>query len=162
MKSSHPLTPMLVGALAVAVITGVGGYLFVPYGTTSNLATTASSEVATVVASSATTTNAASTATNYKDGTYTATTSYRVPHGSVNSIKVTLTVKAGVITAAKTVNDTSDRESAGYVDSFESNIESAIVGSSLNGASASRVGGASLTSVAFDDALQTIVNDAKA
>jgi hypothetical protein len=48
-----------------------------------------------------------------------------------------------------------------YIDSFDSSIKSVVIGKSLD-MSLSRVGGASLTTHGFEDALATIANQAKA
>ena len=49
-----------------------------------------------------------------------------------------------------------------YIDSFVSAVQNAVVGKGVDGLSPSRIGGASLTTQAFDDALATIRTDAKA
>lgn len=129
---------------------------------TARTGTTSSS----VSASSPTTTqqssSAASATSTYKDGTYTTTTRYGVPHGAMNTVTVKLTVSGGTVTAVSTSHDYQDPESAGYIDWFNQDIESAVVGQSLGNVSVSRVGGASLTSMAFDNALDTIRSDARA
>ena len=164
MKSSNRFTPMLVGVLAVAIVAGVGGYLFVPHDIADKIAggSSTSANVSQVTTSPATTSTTTSTAQSYKDGTYNATASYRVPGGGTNSVQVTLTVKSDTITAVSVSNNISESQPQYYTDSFAANIESAVVSTPLKSAYASRVGGASLTSGAFDDALQAITNDAKA
>jgi uncharacterized protein with FMN-binding domain len=104
---------------------------------------------------------ASSSSSGYKDGTYNATSSYYVPGGQ-NSLAVTLTISGGTVTDVKTSSTVDSYQSQRYVDSFNSSISSAVVGSTLDNASQSRVGGASLTTSAFDDALSTITNNAKA
>ncbi len=96
----------------------------------------------------------------YKNGTYTKTVTYSVPHEK-NTIKVTLTVKDGAITQVSNEHDYADRESTRYVDRFENAISTAVVGKKLDNISLSRVGGASLTTRGFMNALSAIVNDAK-
>lgn len=98
----------------------------------------------------------------YKDGTYTAAVSYRVPHGNQNMLSATVTVKNGMITAAQTKDSYTDHESAEYIDMFEQSLTSEVVGKPLDGFSASRIGGASLTTAAFTNALATIQQHAKA
>ncbi len=179
MKTTNSSTPVIVGALAIASI--VGAALFVATQsnpTSTSLALTASSQTATKETTSQTTetavnttpattssnANASATAANtsgYKDGTYSASGNYSVPRGN-NSIQVSLTVKNGVVSSVKTSHNYNDRESGMYIDSFDSRIESAVVGKSLGDISLSRVGGASLTTYGFEDALSTIANQAKA
>ena len=98
----------------------------------------------------------------YKDGTYKATTSYYVPHGANNSLTASVTVSGGKVSAVTVNNNYSDQESSYYIDSFVSAVQNAVVGKSIDGLSLSRIGGASLTTQAFDDALATIRTDAKA
>lgn len=47
-----------------------------------------------------------------------------------------------------------------YIQDFESALNSAVVGQNLSGASFSRIGGASLTTSAFNDALDQIMTQA--
>lgn len=99
---------------------------------------------------------------SYKDGTYTATQSYFVPHGGSNSVKVTLTVANGKISAVTTNDQYTDGESSFYVNSFESSVSSDASGQSLGDYSPSRIGGASLTTEAFAQAVDTIRTQAAA
>ena len=92
----------------------------------------------------------------YKDGTYTASSRYHVPHGGTNTMSATVTIASGRITAVKTNDTYTDGESAMYVDSFDTSANSSVVGTSLANASFSRIGGASLTTSAFDSVLDTI------
>jgi hypothetical protein len=172
MDSSYSRTPKIIGGLAVAIVIGVGSFLAVSGVTattssTATITTTATSQTtssaAPVVATTADTTTMTTSLTSlvYKDGTYNATATYRVPGGQ-NSLTATLTIVSDKITVVKTTNSYDDRESQRYVDSFNSGISSAVVGSSLSDAYVGRVGGATLTTGAFDDVLRTIMNDAKA
>ncbi len=174
MQSSSTNTPKVIGSLAVAVVLGVGGFLFIsgatakPSGSltstsTSSTSSSQSTPAASTVASTTSTTPvaASSSSSGYKDGTYNATSSYYVPGGQ-NSLAVTLTISGGTVTDVKTSSTVDSYQSQRYVDSFNSSISSAVVGSTLDNASQSRVGGASLTTSAFDDALSTITNNAKA
>ncbi len=163
MRSSNQLTPRILGELAFAVIVGAGGYLYLT--SSPPVATTKSTKSLTSSSPRQTTTPIMATHQMmlvYKNGTYSATATYSVPSGAQNDIKVTLTIQGDTIIAVTTNNNISESQSQYYVDSFNSNINSAVVGSALTDAYAGRVGGASLTSNAFDDALRTIVNDAKA
>lgn len=179
MQSPSTQTPKVIGSVAVAIVLGVGGFLFMsgatakPSGSlTSSSTSSSSSSQSTPVAStvapstassvaSAASSPAATSSSPYKDGTYNATSNYYVPGGR-NSLTVTLTISSGSITDVKTNSTADSYQSQSYVDSFNSNISSAVVGSTLDNASQSRVGGASLTTSAFDDALNTITNNAKA
>jgi len=151
---------------ALAIATGV--YLFgggnesktVTTPTTTTDATASTSDTGTSSSTNTQTTSTVSS-TSYKDGTYSATSSYYVPHGS-NSLTAKITIANNKITAVTVNDDYSDSESAMYIDSFESAIKNTVIGQDLGSLSLSRVGGATLTTQAFDDALTTIRNDAKA
>ncbi|MEO5949727.1 MAG: hypothetical protein ABIP74_04955 [Candidatus Saccharimonas sp.] len=163
-----------IGSIAVIASAGLGGFLLATakdgssvtptINSTSQTTTTAiSAPTASPSAATETATNTTALATSgYKDGTYKANTSYRVPHGGSNSLSATITVSGGKITAVKTSDNYSDGESAMYVDSFESSVSSSAVGISLANATFSRIGGASLTTDAFDAVLDTIRTQAKA
>jgi len=111
---------------------------------------------------SSSTNGSTSTTGSYKDGTYTATGYYMVPHGDTNSVKTTLKVSGGKITSVSTMNNTQDSESEMYISSFKQYVESEVVGQSLNGYYGSRIGGASLTTDGFNQTLDTIRRDAAA
>jgi uncharacterized protein with FMN-binding domain len=164
---------IVIGTVAILAAAGIGGaVLFATpdtmFPSTSSL--TSSSATASIAQSSASSTgssqsSAASTASNslvtsYKDGTYTASISYYVPHGGTNSLSTTIVVSGGVITSVKTSNNYTDRESGMYIDDFNSSVASSAEGKQLANYSPSRIGGASLTTSAFDDVLDTIRSQA--
>jgi len=156
---------VVLGSVAVIATAGfTAGALFL--GGSDENTNTGSSNIS--AASGSTTTDQptssadAGSQSDYKDGTYTASASYRVPHGYSNSIQTTITVKDGTVTSVKVNNDATDRESSEYIDWFEQDLEGEVVGKSLAGLSPSRIGGASLTTAAFDDTLDTIERDATA
>jgi|JI10StandDraft_1071094.scaffolds.fasta_scaffold366592_2 uncharacterized protein with FMN-binding domain len=181
MKTTNSSTPIIVGALSIASIVGAAGFVLThtkPTATpsaanpatsqtaikeTTSQSTDTAAATADTTTNTSTTTNSSASSSGYKDGTYSASASYTVPHGYSNDLLVKLTVANGVVSSVSTDNTYSDRESQMYVDSFEREIKSAVVGKSLSSlTSLSRVGGASLTTYAFDDALATIANQAKA
>ncbi|MCA9366996.1 FMN-binding protein [Candidatus Kaiserbacteria bacterium] len=100
-------------------------------------------------------TNSTNTTTNNSDGTYTTTASYLVPHGT-ESMSVTVTVADNIITAVDVTHSGSDRESQQYQNRFDKNIESAVIGKNIDSLTLSRVGGASLTTQAFKNAITKI------
>jgi len=162
----------VVGTVAILATTGtVGALLFTQQDTTSSSGTTTASQNTTSASTGSTTTGttsttastSASTATSgYKYGTYTASQSYSVPHGGQNTVKATITIASGKITAVTTSDDYTDGESAQYVYSFENSVSGVVVGQSIGSTSFSRIGGASLTSSAFYNALDTIATQAQA
>ena len=168
-------TFIIVGTSAILIAAGLGGsYLFfakdaatsTPEVATSASAstTTGGSQATTTPSTSTSNTSSTTTATSsgYKDGTYSATSNYSVPHGYSNSIGVSITVKDGMVTAVETDQNYSDRESEMYIDCFESLLQNAVVDKAIKNLQLNRIGGATLTTAAFDDALDSIRNDAKA
>ena len=94
--------------------------------------------------------------TNSSTKTYTAAITYRVPSPEQNSITVNLTVTDGVITAADVNNIANSPESKQYSSRFMSSYKTVVVGQKLSDISLTRVGGASLTSNAFNAAVNAI------
>lgn len=187
MKSTNTSTPKIVGAVVMVSIIAIAAYVFVLSGSDSKstVASTSSSTVASTQNSSQqTATNSSSAAqpttqqantnttsstsstpvtsntSGIKDGTYSSSTDYSVPKGETNSISVTLTVKDGNITSVSTQNDYTDHESAQFISSFKSSLSSKVVGKALKDFAASRIGGASLTTDAFNEAVSQIAQNA--
>jgi len=98
---------------------------------------------------------------SYKDGTYSATGSYSSPGGR-ESIKLTVTIKDGVIVSTSLDEKASNGEAKEYQDDFDNGYKTLVVGKNINEVSLSRVAGSSLTSNGFNDALDEIKSDAKA
>jgi len=155
---------LAIGSVAILAATGFGGYALFTGSEASSQPTSPTTVITQSISPAATTTTTTTTSTSnvYADGTYTAIANYLVPHGNVNSINLTLTVSADKITSASSTNKFSDGESAAYIDSFKSSLSSSVVGKPLGGVSYSRIGGASLTTSGFLQALKSIQNNAKA
>lgn len=114
--------------------------------------------------SSSTTSDDASGAgsSGYADGTYTADGSYTSPGGE-ETITVTLTLADGVIDDVEVENpETTNPNSLRYQGEFIDGIAEEVVGVPLDDVSVDRVGGSSLTSGGFEDALETIRDEAAA
>ena len=153
----------IVGAVAITAAAGIGGYtLFAtPDAQNAQASQVTASPISSSPSQSATSAPAASSAT-YKDGTYAAAASYRVPEGGQNTVNATLTITNGKIRTIQASGKYSDRQSSLYVDSFNSSVASDASGQSLASYSPSRIGGASLTTNAFDSVLDTIRTQASA
>lgn len=150
---------VIVGTVAILGTAGaVGALLFTQKDSATNDSTTTTTQSETSTSSSSGTTTTAST---YEDGTYTTTTKYQTPHGDTNSLKVSVTLSSGTIAAVTATTMYNDDESAEYADSFESSVSDVIVGQEIGSTPSSRIGGASLTSAAFYDALDTIATQAQ-
>lgn len=124
--------------------------------------TTPSEDTATNSTSTAPTTDSTSTTgVAYKDGSYSASSSYYVPHGN-ETIDVNLTLQDGVITDVSIQNSEGDRESAEYQEDFASVYKSYVVGKKIDGLRLGNVAGASDTTEGFDNAISQIASKALA
>lgn len=92
-------------------------------------------------------------------GTWTETGSYSTPGGQ-ESVKVTLTAKAGTVTALKVSGSGGTPNSRQYQSAFESGISSAVVGKPLATLKVGAVSGSSLTGNGFNAAVEKIRADA--
>lgn len=101
------------------------------------------------------------TASPYKDGSYTATGSYQSPAGS-ESIQVTLVLKDGIITDATVVSGAQDGMSKRYQNMFLSGYKALVVGKSIDQANLSVVSGSSLTPMGWNQAVANIKTQAAA
>ena len=174
MKSSYnQTTPKIVGGAVIGFIALAALYFFIyaPIATknSTNSQTTESNQTGTnsIAQEQQTNTTPQSVASNqtsttsaYKTGTYTASVNYVVPKSN-NNLTVQMTLDNGKVTSVKTTHDYTDRESDLYIANFDSLIEEQVTGKSISDLSIGRLGGASLTSNAFDDAIATIKNEAK-
>lgn len=125
------------------------------------VSTTSDTAASTTDSSSSATTSPAASTSTYKDGTYSATSSYYVPHGN-ESIQVDLTIKSGVVTDVSIVNSEGDHDSALYQQDFASVYKSYVVGKSINGLKIGVISGASDTTAGFNEALSQIQSKAQA
>lgn len=97
---------------------------------------------------------------NYMNGIYTVLQKYTV-EGKQDSITVQLTIQNDYASDLTDTYTYSSTKSKSYQDSFESKIRSLIVGKAINNISVSRVGGASVTTDAFNQAFSQIKNNAR-
>ncbi len=91
----------------------------------------------------------------YKDGTYTASSSYSVPEGT-EQITVTLTIADDIVVDATVVNDASRGDSRKYQSRFQSGYKAQVIGKNIDDIQLSRVSGSSLTPRGFNSALAKI------
>jgi hypothetical protein len=132
-------------------------------------ATTTTSPTSETAASPATTSSAGSSDASsssrstgvYKDGSYTATSSYRVPPGS-ESIQVSVTLKNGVVTASSVRNSENDADSAQFQEEFAAAYKSYVVGKRISSLQLGVIAGASDTTAGFNEALSQIASQAQA
>ena len=149
---------------AVVVIAGVVIGLVVnaakkPTDTTSTTPTP-TDQPTTTVSPTVTATTIAGSVSSIKDGTYSTTMTYAIPHGSQSTLTVKLVITNGKISDVVSAYQAGDRESIQYQDWFDAEYKSLVVGKTLDEVSLSRVGGASLTTNAFNNALSDITAQA--
>lgn len=97
----------------------------------------------------------------YADGTYTADGSYQTPE-TVEEITVTLTLADGVVTEVEVTGDPKAPETERYQGEFIDGISDEVVGKPIDELNVSRVAGSSLTSGGFNDAVESIKEQAAA
>lgn len=155
---SRRLHPAVAGLIVIAMIGIIGAAAAAignhKDGTTATVGTTTPSTNTPPSSSSSTATSG-----NYKDGSYTASVNYFTPDGQ-EPLNVKVTLSGGTITATDVSADTISRTGQEYFDSFNAYYKDQVVGQKINGLSLSRVAGASLTTEAFDQALQQIMQNA--
>ena len=97
----------------------------------------------------------------FADGSYSQGMDYSVPSGDSESITVTLTVAGDVVTDAELQTVANHNTSKGFQANFAAAYESQVVGKNIDEIVLSRVGGASLTSTAFNKAVTAIKAQAR-
>jgi uncharacterized protein with FMN-binding domain len=97
----------------------------------------------------------------YEDGTYEATASYQSPNGT-ETIDVSITLADDVITAVEVTGNGESPDSKRYQGEFEDGIADVVVGKNIDEISVDKVGGSSLTSGGFNDAVEQIKAEAVA
>jgi len=111
--------------------------------------------------SSTESTDSGAAAGDYTDGTYTADGSYQTPE-TVEKISVTLTIADGLVEDVEVTGDPQAPETERYQGEFIDGIADEVVGKSLDEIEVSRVAGSSLTSGGFNDAVESIKEQAAA
>ena len=148
--------PYVIAIIAIVVI-GVGFTLFQSKGTESTSVTvtdeTIKLEEAPIIAETVTT-------TDYSDGTYTTDVTYQTPKRDEYGVNVSLTLVKDIVTDAK-VTYSQGAENDPNAARFEAAYKGEVIGKDIDALNLSRVGGASLTTAAFNNALVKIKADAK-
>lgn len=95
----------------------------------------------------------------FRNGSYTTEASYFTPARTRHDMDITLTVTDDIVTDAAITYDGGAPET-GHHRRFDSAYRDAVIGVALDEISLARVGGASLTSEAFNEAVDTIEQQA--
>jgi hypothetical protein len=96
------------------------------------------------------------TNTTFANGSYTTQTSYFTPRRTEHSMDVTLTIENDVVTEAVILWDGEASPKTPNHSGFDAAYKSEVIRQPLSEISLSRVGGASLTTDAFNEAVDTI------
>lgn len=105
-------------------------------------------------------TNTPATVASYKDGTYTARGAYASPAGP-EEYPVSITLKNGVITAVKITASSQNEVSTKFQTEFAKNVQTVVIGKSINDVKLDKVSGSSLTPKGFNDAVEKIKAQAR-
>lgn len=101
----------------------------------------------------------ADTSAEYADGTYTATGDYISPAGP-SQVTVEITIQNDSVANVIVTPLSTDATAKGFQTQFANGIADVIVGRDIDTLQVSRVGGSSLTSGGFNDALEKIKAEA--
>ncbi|MCW1930366.1 MAG: hypothetical protein KIH62_003550 [Candidatus Kerfeldbacteria bacterium] len=91
------------------------------------------------------------------NGTFSATVSYQAPNES-NTITVSVTIANDIVQSTTLSSQPGGAQSAQYQAAFKAAYTSKVVGQNINTLNLSRVGGATLTTQAFNNAIAQIKN----
>jgi hypothetical protein len=144
--------PYIIAILAV-VILGVGFTLFKSQDTEPAV-------VPVVNIEPITDTQKESASAVYKNGTFKTQTSYQTPKRDVYAMEVSLVLENDIVKDAQIVY-TQGAEKDPNAQKFEAAYRTEVIGKNIDSLNLSRVGGASLTTNAFNTALVDIKADAK-
>lgn len=149
----------LVGVIAIAllVVGGTGAAVILNRQDESPSSTETSSTVESTPSTSTPSSNSG-TSDTYADGDYTASGSYRTP-GGIESVDVSLSLAGSEITDVD-VQGSGSGDSARYQSMFREKIADIVVGKNIDEIDVSRVSGSSLTSTGFNEAVETIRQEA--
>lgn len=97
---------------------------------------------------------------NYRDGIYRVTADYEIPYGYIEPMEVRIVLIDNRISSIAVRFDTIDLTSQAYQSSFANLYKTRVVGRNIDAVDVTRLGGASLTTDAFNFALEKIKQDA--
>lgn len=100
------------------------------------------------------------TKVEYIDGTYEESISYQVPK-STNTLTAKISIVDDIITEVTTTHEYTSQKSKEYTDPFDKEISAAVVGKKVSSVDLSILGGASITSDAFNKIIDSLVQKTK-
>ncbi|MGB3909167.1 MAG: hypothetical protein WBL06_01690 [Pseudolysinimonas sp.] len=99
------------------------------------------------------------TSAEYADGTYTAEGDYVSPAGP-SKVSVEITLAGDIVTGVTVTPESTDSTARGFQTQFADGIGAVVEGEDIDTLAVSRVGGSSLTSGGFKDAIEKIKAEA--
>lgn len=96
----------------------------------------------------------------YKDGTYSATGSYKSPAG-IEQINLSVEIENDIITNSTFKGLAENSRSIGYQEQFANGYRAQIIGKNIDTVKLSKVSGSSLTPIGFNDAMGKIKDEAE-
>ena len=99
--------------------------------------------------------------TVYKDADYSVSVTYKAPDQLEHGVTVKLTLKGDIVTASDVIFAKAEGATANYQKNFAATYKTQVIGKSLDRINLARVGGASLTSNAWNNAKAQIAAQAK-
>lgn len=162
MQQNSNKNTALIGIIAIVIIAAaiVGTIALKPSDEPATRTSNSSNSTRSTADSSTEASDDSSNSSGYKNGTYTASGSYRSPGGN-EEIDVTITISDGVVTESSVTPLAASRESMEYQDDFVGGYKSQVVGKSIADIQLGKISGSSLTSRGFNEALDQIRNQAK-
>lgn len=155
---------ILIGIIIVVILAGVtAGIVLFTRQQEAGAPSTDTPKTNTAPSTSNSTSSSTSQSTSsYKNGSYQAVGNYQTPGGSEKiTVKVTLG-NNGVIESVDLDRDPTTREAEEYQSKFVSGYKTQVVGKKIDDVRLSRVAGSSLTSGGFNQALESIKEEARA
>jgi uncharacterized protein with FMN-binding domain len=148
--------------LLITVLVVAGALVLKPdtKATTASVSAASSSKDGPSQTNASTVPSSSSGVAHYKDGTYTTTEGYDTPEGT-ESIGVSITVSNDIVTSTSATKMSRSRESRAYQEDFIASYSSFVVGKKLTDLKIGIVSGASLTTIGFNQALDTIRSQAQ-
>lgn len=175
--TSYHLMPVAIIVIIIVAVLGAATYFFTltpaestpmvtetvrPEETQPSTAIEAEAEVETsVTPTSSNQSEPQMNATVYRDGTYTATGGYLTPARTSHTVELTVTIENDIIVDSSVRYDGKDGYSNPNQERFDNAYKAQVIGASLREIKLSRVGAASLTSQAFNDAIVDITEEAR-
>ncbi len=160
-KTTNSLSPVIVGALFLALVAGCSGSSTQGEPTSLAPEQSSSSSDSSIPSVPVSSEAAVIPKRNYADGTFAAAGTYRSPEGN-EEIQVSLTIKNNVVVDGSIQGMATNPRSIKFQGLFAQGFSQAVVGKSIDSLNLTVVNGSSLTPAGFMNALEQIKTKAVA